>query len=194
MPGGPQKIRLPIVPDATSRVSAPSGPVRCSWPATSASVVGRRRGAGGRVGGEQVGDLPAQVVALAGLAGHEEGGPLAERHGLGGLGARDALLVVQEPQVAVGHVVPADGQAEPGELAEGRVRRDADRARRAGDAVPLEAGPDVLGRAAAQDRVQPDGVDGVAVGGVGDQVEVAVLQRGGGLQEVGRLFRDLLEV
>ena len=31
------------------RVSAPSGPVRCSWPMTSASVCGRRRSASGRL-------------------------------------------------------------------------------------------------------------------------------------------------
>ena len=41
LPGGPQKIIEPRVGAASSRVSAPSGPVRCSWPETSA----RRRAA-----------------------------------------------------------------------------------------------------------------------------------------------------
>src|SRR6202042_1975781 len=51
LPGGPQKIIEPSEDDASRRVSAPSGPVRCSWPETSASVIGRSRSASGAGGG-----------------------------------------------------------------------------------------------------------------------------------------------
>src|SRR5579871_6022777 len=50
LPGGPQKIIEPSVGDSSNRVSAPFGPVRCSWPETSARVCGRRRSASGRGG------------------------------------------------------------------------------------------------------------------------------------------------
>ena len=43
VPGGPQKIIEPRLGAASRRVSAPSGPVRCSCPATSSSVCGRSR-------------------------------------------------------------------------------------------------------------------------------------------------------
>ena len=55
LPGGPQKIIEPSVGDWSRRVSAPSGPVRCSWPETSASVLGRRRSASGGGGGSPFG-------------------------------------------------------------------------------------------------------------------------------------------
>ena len=47
VPGGPQKIIEPSESAASSRVSAPSGPVRCAWPATSESWRGRSRSASG---------------------------------------------------------------------------------------------------------------------------------------------------
>ena len=50
-PGGPQKIIEPKLGAAMRRVSAPSGPVRCSWPAISLRSCGRRRSASGAAGG-----------------------------------------------------------------------------------------------------------------------------------------------
>ena len=60
LPGGPQKIIEPSVGDWSRRVSAPSGPVRCSWPDTSASDVGRRRSASGGGGGSALGLAPSK--------------------------------------------------------------------------------------------------------------------------------------
>ena len=51
LPGGPQKIMEPSAGAASRWVSAPFGPVRCSWPEISASVVGRSRSASGAGGG-----------------------------------------------------------------------------------------------------------------------------------------------
>lgn len=48
VPGGPQKIIEPSEPLSIMRRSAPSSPVRCGWPVTSASDFGRRRSASGR--------------------------------------------------------------------------------------------------------------------------------------------------
>ena len=47
VPGGPQKIIEPSEPERINRVSAPSSPVRCSWPTTSARFFGRSRSASG---------------------------------------------------------------------------------------------------------------------------------------------------
>ena len=60
LPGGPQKIIEPSEGAASRRVSAPSGPVRCSWPETSASVIGRRRSASGAGGGSAFGLMPSR--------------------------------------------------------------------------------------------------------------------------------------
>ena len=50
VPGGPHRIIEARRPAATIRPIAPSGPVRCSWPTTSARVLGRRRSASGAFG------------------------------------------------------------------------------------------------------------------------------------------------
>src|SRR5690606_38892946 len=47
VPGGPRKMSDPREPERIMRVSAPSGPVRCSWPAASSSCLGRNRSASG---------------------------------------------------------------------------------------------------------------------------------------------------
>ena len=65
LPGGPQKIIEPSDGCSSRRVSAPSGPVRCSWPDTSASDVGRRRSASGGGGGSAFGLSPSKrLIAL----------------------------------------------------------------------------------------------------------------------------------
>src|SRR5262249_18066549 len=48
VPGGPQNTSEPSVRVSRSRVSAPSGPRRGSWPTTSPSPVGRSLSASGR--------------------------------------------------------------------------------------------------------------------------------------------------
>ena len=65
LPGGPQKIIEPSDGAASRRVSAPFGPVRCSWPETSASVIGRSRSASGAGGGSGLGSRPSRrLMAL----------------------------------------------------------------------------------------------------------------------------------
>ena len=68
LPGGPQKIIEPSEGALSRRVSAPSGPVRCSWPETSASDVGRSRSASGAGGGSGLG-----LSELSRLMGRRKG-------------------------------------------------------------------------------------------------------------------------
>ena len=62
LPGGPQKIIEPSEGAASRRVSAPFGPVRCSWPETSASVIGLSRSASGAGGGSAFGSMPSRKL------------------------------------------------------------------------------------------------------------------------------------
>ena len=60
LPGGPQKIIEPSEGAASRRVNAPFGPVRCSWPETSAIDIGRSRSASGAGGGSGLGSRPSR--------------------------------------------------------------------------------------------------------------------------------------
>jgi hypothetical protein len=145
------------------------------------------------VGRQQVLQQEPEVLTRAGLLGHQRAGPFRERHRGGQQVVGDLLLLVDGPQVAVGHVLPARGQAEPGQYAEVGRRGSPHRPARRRDPEPLEP-PTHLGTGLAlEDRALAHVVHPLAVGVEGDQVETAVLQRDRVVEEPGRLVDDVLQ-
>ena len=88
VPGGPQRMSEGRAPPSTARRSSRPGPVRCSWPTNSSSVVGRIRSASGAraaasrslawpkrsIGGTCCSHLPARLTtrpARCSKSGHE---------------------------------------------------------------------------------------------------------------------------
>ena len=67
VPGGPQKISEPSDPDWIIRLSAPSGPVRCSCPTTSERLRGRSRSARGCPGLNCSGSLAEKRSVIVSL-------------------------------------------------------------------------------------------------------------------------------
>ncbi|GAQ66952.1 hypothetical protein SsS58_07392 [Streptomyces scabiei] len=151
-------------------------------------------------GGQDRAQLPGEVGARLGLVREEGADPGGDRHRGGELGVGRARVAVQEPDVAEHDTPMAYGQADTApEDPRGRGRRDADRGRRPGDAEALEPLPHRRRRTAGQDRAGADRVHGrgievalAVVRAEGDQLEVAVLQRRRGAEQLGDLVDEVL--
>src|ERR1700733_4378033 len=127
LPGGPQKIIDPSQGAASRRVSAPFGPVRCSWPDTSASVIGRSRSASGAGGGSGLGSRPSRrLMALCpARAAHCPSSPYSQEPSHEFL--RPALRPLRNAGVYSGKARAADrnhGASSRGEEGSGHLHAD----------------------------------------------------------------------
>lgn len=154
------------------------------------------------LGGQRGPQLPAQVGPVLRLVREQRADPGCHLHRGRQLLVRGPGIVVQEPDVAPYDTPVAYRQADSSAV-HPRLRsaRDPYRPGGACDAEALEPGPHGRRGAARQDRAGAHGVQGrrvelvlAVVGPEGDQLEVPVLQRRGGAQELRDLVDQLLVV